>query len=223
MKWNAYGPNALLVHFAEQVGPESFATGRVIMAELQERPPYGLTDYNIAFLSLLLEFDPALNLPLDELAAELLPRLASASRRKLPVPPIKLIPVFYDGPDLESLAAFHRLKPADVVALHSAPTYLVHSLGFAPGFPYLGGLDPRLHTPRVANPRPRVAAGSVGIGGSHTGVYSVDTPGGWNLIGHTPVKMFHPALCLKPGMEEDMFYLKPGDRVQFVPEHGDAS
>ena len=88
-------------------------------------------------------------------------------------------------------------------------------LGFSPGFPYLGDLDSRLHTPRLASPRTHVAAGSVAIGGSHTGIYSVDGPGGWNIIGHTNLKPFNSA---RDGAE--MFFLRQGDRVRFVPQHG---
>ena len=86
-------------------------------------------------------------------------------------------------------------------------------LGFAPGFPYLGGLNPRLHTPRLAAPRARVPAGAVAIGGEHTGIYSVESPGGWNIIGHTSVKLFDPTR-----KNEAMFRLRPGDRVKFVRE-----
>jgi inhibitor of KinA len=85
-------------------------------------------------------------------------------------------------------------------------------LGFAPGFPYLGDLDARLHTRRLASPRPRVAAGSVGIGGEHTGIYSVQSPAGWNIIGHTPAKLFD-----SNADGAAMFFLRQGDRVKFVP------
>jgi KipI family sensor histidine kinase inhibitor len=90
-------------------------------------------------------------------------------------------------------------------------------LGFSPGFPYLGDLDPRLHTPRLASPRAKVRAGSVAIGGEHTGIYTVESPGGWNIIGHTPLKIFDPARGASERNERAMFFLKHGDRVKFVP------
>jgi KipI family sensor histidine kinase inhibitor len=93
--------------------------------------------------------------------------------------------------------------------------YKVYQLGFAPGFPYLGELHHKLCTPRLESPRTHVPAGSVAIGGKHTGIYSVDSPGGWNLIGNTDVKIFDPAKAT-PEHDEDAFYLKPGDQVQFV-------
>lgn len=123
------------------------------------------------------------------------------------------VPVCYESamaPDLAEVAAANGLSAADVVALHSGGDYLVHAIGFAPGFPYLGGLPPALATPRRSTPRPLVPAGAVGIGGTQTGVYPFATPGGWNLIGRTPVSLFDvtrstPAL------------LAAGDRVRFRP------
>jgi len=119
------------------------------------------------------------------------------------------IPVRYHGPDLEQVAAHAGLSPAEVIERHSAPEYRVDLIGFAPGFPYLDGLDPALTTPRRSQPRVHVEAGSVAIGGSHTGIYSLPGPGGWNVIGHTDVVLFDPATarCL----------LAPGDRIRFRP------
>ena len=123
------------------------------------------------------------------------------------------IPVRYggaDGPDLEAVARHAGLAAADVVARHAAGEYTVAMLGFAPGFPYLLGLDPALATPRLATPRTRVPAGSVAIGGAQTGLYPKESPGGWNLIGRTTLVLFD-ALRDPPSL------LAPGDRVRFVP------
>jgi inhibitor of KinA len=122
------------------------------------------------------------------------------------------IPVSYGGacgPDLEEVANHCGLSCDDVVALHLQTTYTVQAVGFTPGFPYLGGLSPRLHTPRKRTPRVSVPAGSVGIGGGQTGIYPLTSPGGWQLIGRTPRKLFDhgkpwPAL------------LRVGDRVRFI-------
>ena len=100
----------------------------------------------------------------------------------------------------------------DVILRHTAPEYRVYLLGFAPGFAYLGDLDPSLVLPRRSSPRTRVPAGSVAIGGEHTGIYTTDSPGGWNIIGHTPLRIFDPDRS-----DEGMFWLKSGDRVKFVP------
>jgi inhibitor of KinA len=121
------------------------------------------------------------------------------------------IPVCYGGgfgPDLEIVAGRCGLKAAEAAALHSGADYLVHAVGFTPGFPYLGGLPEPLHTPRRETPRARVPAGSVGIGGSQTGVYPVASPGGWQIIGRTPVALFRPE-------GRPAALLKPGDRVRF--------
>jgi inhibitor of KinA len=121
------------------------------------------------------------------------------------------IPVCYGGefgPDLASVAAHCGLSVADAAALHSGADYLVHAIGFTPGFPYLGGLPKALRIPRLDTPRQRVPAGSVAIGGSQTGVYPVDSPGGWNIIGRTPIALFRPR-------QEPAALLRPGDRVRF--------
>jgi KipI family sensor histidine kinase inhibitor len=129
-----------------------------------------------------------------------------------PLPPAetKVIPVKYDGPDLGVVAERAGLSVAETVEVHAAPEYRVYALGFSPGFPYLGDLDPRLHTPRRATPRARVSAGSVAIGGSHTGIYPTAGPGGWNLIGRTDAVLFDPR-----GSAGRQFLLRCGDRVRF--------
>lgn len=126
------------------------------------------------------------------------------------------IPVIYGGkagPDLEEVAHHSSLTPQQVVELHASARYVVYFIGFQPGFPYMAGLDDRLHTPRRAEPRVAVPAGSVGIGGSQTGVYPFTAPGGWQLIGLTDVTLFSPE-------NQPPSYLRPGDSVRFVPQKG---
>ncbi|WP_010630759.1 5-oxoprolinase subunit PxpB [Sporolactobacillus vineae] len=123
------------------------------------------------------------------------------------------IPVCYGGsygPDLKEVAEFHHLSVDEVIARHSAPHYLVYMLGFAPGFPFLGGLSEALETPRRAEPRLKIAAGSVGIAGKQTGAYPLDSPGGWQIIGRTPVPLFRPK-------SDPPTLLSAGDLVQFDP------
>lgn len=119
------------------------------------------------------------------------------------------IPVIYDGSDLPTVADHTGLSTADIIKLHSQPLYFVQCLGFMPGFPYLSGLDSRLSVPRKHNPATRVAAGSVAIGGSSTGIYPVESPGGWHVIGRTDACLFNP-----DGQPETL--LMPGDQVRFV-------
>lgn len=120
------------------------------------------------------------------------------------------VPVVYDGPDLDDVARLTGLSRDDVVARHAAPVYVVAFLGFAPGFPYLVGLDPALHVPRRATPRTSVPAGAVGLAGDQTGVYPHATPGGWQLVGRTDVVLFDAD-------RDPPSLLAPGDRLRFVP------
>ena len=129
------------------------------------------------------------------------------------------VPVLYGGkhgPDLENVAKLHDMTPEEVIQLHTAPTYLNYMLGFLPGFCYLGGLDERIHTPRLTTPRVKIPAGSVGIAGSQTGIYPLDSPGGWQLIGQTPLRLYDPkrekAILVDAGMNM-IFY--PIDEAEY--------
>lgn len=208
MEWTRYGPDAAMIRFAGNPGAMGLA--RAIAAELESNPPEGLREFTIAYDRLLVEFEA----PCDVARAgsALAGRLSALAPRGAEDAPLREIPVHYDGPDLERLAAEKGLSVDNVITLHSAVIYEVAMIGFAPGFPYLHGLDSRLATPRLATPRPVVKAGSVGIGGSHTGIYSLDSPGGWHIIGHTSLRLFDPAR-----EDEAMFFLRTGDRVKFQP------
>ncbi|VEB99581.1 Sporulation inhibitor kipI [Cedecea lapagei] len=145
---------------------------------------------------------------------EWLQRWWEESEAVIPTSRLVEIPVVYGGeagPDLEVVARHNDLTPAQVVALHSGALYIVYFLGFQPGFPYLGGLPEALASPRRASPRLQVAAGSVGIGGSQTGIYPLETPGGWQLIGRTSLRLFNPD-------SPTPTLLLPGDSVRFVPQ-----
>ncbi|KAF6662262.1 5-oxoprolinase subunit PxpB [Enterobacteriaceae bacterium EKM102V] len=147
-------------------------------------------------------------------AIERLQRWWEESEAEFPASREVSIPVIYGGstgPDLTVVAEHAGLTPRQVVELHSSSEYVVFFIGFQPGFPYLGGLDSRLHTPRRAEPRVAVPAGSVGIGGSQTGIYPLASPGGWQLIGHTSTALFDPR-------QQPPVLLRPGDRVRFVPQ-----
>jgi len=215
MNWIPYGPRALLFRIAESVSEEALAIQRSLVAHLQGDPPEGLVEFVPAFTTILVEFDPRVVPAPAEIAGDLLGRFEIAARVKLPAAPVKEIPVRYDGEDLAGLAETKAMSVDEICKLHYAPVYQVYMLGFAPGFPYLGKLDPRLHTPRLASPRPNVRAGSVAIGGEHTGIYSVDSPGGWRVIGHTPIMIFDPSRGQPNGPDEAMFWLQAGDRVKF--------
>jgi inhibitor of KinA len=210
MNWLPYGPKGLLFRFGEKIGDEAFATGSVITAELERNPPRGMVEFVPAFTTVLVRFEEEEQVTAAR--ADLLRRFERCASVPPSSRPITEIPVAYNGVDLEHVAELHQLTTREVAELHSATLYKVYMLGFSPGFPYLGDLDARLHTPRLSSPRTRVPAGAVAIGGEHTGIYSVEGPGGWNIIGYTQVKLFDSS---RDGA--GMFLLRQGDRVRFVP------
>ena len=135
------------------------------------------------------------------------------SEECLSEPEVIEIPVYYGGtcgPDLAFVAEHAGVSEEDAIALHSRVEYPIYMIGFAPGFCYLGGLDERLITPRLETPRTMVEAGSVGIANAQTGMYPSASPGGWQLIGRTPLRLFAPE-------REKPFLYQPGDRIRFVP------
>ncbi len=205
-----YGPNAWLICFADEVGDLAFERGRAISRELEENSPGGLREYVLAYTSVLLIFGEPNVKHVQRPISQVIEQLEKILDRRVPSAEVKEIPVRYEGPDLARVAEHNGISESEAIEIHSATVYKVYMLGFAPGFPYLGELDSRLHTPRLESPRAKVPAGSVAIGGEHTGVYSVPNPGGWNLIGSTEVKLFDP------GNEEGEFYLRAGDRVRFT-------
>ncbi len=209
-----FGPASLLVQFAERVDLESLARCRGLMSSVDESPLDGLVDVTPAYCSLLLEFDDPKHVA-DQVARvdEL---LKSARAKPVEEAPLYEIPVCYDGPDLEEFASRNTLSVSNVIELHAAPVYNVFLIGFSPGFPYLGPLDARLHAPRLDSPRQRVPAGSVAVGGEHTGIYSIVSPGGWWLLGRTSTEVFSAAKARDSGSGE-AFLLRQGDSVKFLP------
>jgi inhibitor of KinA len=207
-----FGPAALLVEFAETVDFESLARCRGLLSCLEENPLDGLREVTPAYCSLLLEFDAPNRA--SEQANKLEGLLKSARAQPPNEAPLHEIPVCYDGPDIEEFARHNKLSVSDVIELHASPVYSVFLIGFSPGFPYLGPLDSRLHAPRLDTPRARVPAGSVAIGGEHTGIYSVTSPGGWWLIGRTATEIFS-ALKARGNGSAEAFLLRQGDQVRF--------
>ena len=175
-------------------------------------PIAGIRNLHPAYCSLLVKFDP-LKWQHEELEKELRKYLGCLDKVQLPEPRQVEIPVCYGGeygPDLEEVAALHGITQEEIIKLHSSATYLVYFLGFVPGFAYLGELPRALVTPRLATPRKKVPMGSVGIAGNQTGVYPFETPGGWRLLGRTPLAIFRAD-------SDGLSLLSIGDRVRFVP------
>jgi len=208
------GDSAVVISLGAANDAATVARVRAVAAMIGRHPPAGVVDIVPAFASVALFFHGPPPGTFESLAAELAAIVARAedSVGSLDGRVVE-VPVCYGGehgPDLDAVAAHTGRSAAEVVALHSGADYLVHAIGFTPGFPYLGGLPPALATPRRSSPRPRVPAGAVGIGGAQTGIYPLETPGGWNLIGRTPLPLFDP------GWPEPA-RLRLGDTVKFRP------
>src|SRR5436190_1361712 len=189
MKWRQYGRNAILIDFAEKPDEWAFHKCRAICKLLETKAPPDVLEFVPGYTNVLLELDPG-GESLEEVAARIIRDLEIAVTKKVSPGPLHKIRVKYGGPDLDRVAQHNKITPEQVIKFHSAPTYRVYLLGFSPGFPYLGDLHHKLYTPRLDSPRLKVAGGSVAIGGRHTGIYTVDTPGGWNIIGHTDLLLF---------------------------------
>lgn len=218
------GEDALLLRLGKRIDPALNARVHALAAAIGARRPRWLVDIVPAHASLALFVDvdmiddadphaghPPLLQAEDWLRAQAFD--VHAGEATLDDVEPALIPVRYGGafgPDLDALAAKAGMDAETAIALHAGGDYRVAMLGFAPGFPYLDGLDVRLAAPRRATPRVRVAAGSVGIGGAQTGIYPHQGPGGWNVIGRTPLRLFDPG-------REGPCLLAPGQRVRFRP------
>jgi len=209
------GERGLVVEMGKEISPRVNARIRRLADRLSQEGLVGLIEIVPAYCSLLIYFDPLL-LSRPALIQAVTGILAAATERKAAeeeMVRIIQVPVCYGGehgPDLAEVARYHGLALEEVIAIHSARPYLVYMLGFTPGFPYLGGMSERIATPRLETPRVRVPEGSVGIAGTQTGIYPIASPGGWRLIGRTPVKPFQPEAA-RP------FLFSAGDHVQFNP------
>ena len=186
------GEGALTVHLGDGIDPAINRRVTALQGAIGSAGLRGITDLIPAYADLTVCYDctvisaKALQRQLRRLLDSL--SVAGQDRRR-----VFRLPVCYGGdygPDLDFVCHHSGLSAQEVIALHSAPDYLIYMLGFLPGFAYLGGLDPRLHTPRLDSPRTCIPAGSVGIGGAQTGVYPLASPGGWQLLGRTPVSVF---------------------------------
>jgi inhibitor of KinA len=211
---DAVGDRCLLIGVGDTVDPATSQRVFALVRRLKERPIPGVLDIVPAFTTVALHYRPELlgAAPFEALRDAVLERLAEPLDAAASAGRSIDIPVCYGGefgPDLDDVAAACGLSAEQVIERHMQSAHRVYMLGFAPGFPFIGGLDPALKMPRRASPRTRIPPGSVGIARDQSCVYPLETPGGWNLIGRTPVRLFDPAAnppCL----------LAPGDRVRFV-------
>lgn len=214
------GDAALTVEFGNRIAIPLNRKVRALALAIEKAALSGVIEVVPTYRSLTIYYDP-LSLSLAALRREVERLLERLEEIPLPPPRLVTIPTVYGGeygPDLAFVARHCGLTEEEVIRLHTRPTYHVYMLGFTAGYAYLGGMPKRLTTPRLPSPRLRVPAGSVGIGGNQTGVYPVESPGGWRLIGRTPLTLFDPAW-------EVPVLIQPGDQVKFVrirPEEFEA-
>ena len=206
------GDQALVVELGDEIDPDVNRRVRDLAHSIETQAVLGVVDLVPTYRSLLVEYD-ARRTSLSDLQQELSELAGATKRPSLPAARVVHVPTLYGGdygPDLMDLAERTGLVADEVVQLHSSVEYLVYMMGFTPGFPYLGGLDESLSVPRLQSPRQQVPAGSVGIAESQTGVYPVESPGGWRIIGRTPLELFD-------AMREPPSLLSAGDYILFTP------
>jgi KipI family sensor histidine kinase inhibitor len=206
------GDRGLLLEFGDEISSEVNEKVRRMALAIQPEAIEGIVETIPTYRSLLIIYNPLI-LPIDDLKKRLYLIERGLQQTPFPEPKLTRIPVVYGGsygPDLEEVAKYHRISTEEVIHLHCSRPYFIYMIGFMPGFPYMGELSEELITPRLKTPRLLVPAGSVAIAQKQTGIYSMDSPGGWQILGRTPVKLFGPE-------REPPALLQMGDLVQFYP------
>lgn len=206
------GDHGLLLEFGDEISAEVNEKVRKMALAIQAETLDGVIEVVPTYRSLLVLYNPLI-IPLEDLKRRLKQLEEGLKEISFPDPKLTKIPVLYSGdfgPDLEKVAEYLHLTPEEVIRLHCSKPYFIYMIGFMPGFPYMGELPDALVTPRLKTPRLSVPAGSVAIAQKQTGIYPVKSPGGWQILGRTPVKLFNPE-------KEPPALLRMGDLVQFYP------
>ena len=206
------GDCAVTVEFGNEISPEINRKIRAFKIALEKEKIEGIVETVPTYRSLLVVYKPEV-IRFSALTEKFEQVLSSMGRIQIPPPTVIEIPVLYGGemgPDLANVAEHNGLTEEEVVKIHSSEEYLIYMLGFIAGFPYLGGMDKRIATPRLKSPRVKIEGGSVGIAGEQTGIYPVASPGGWQLIGRTPLKLYDSE-------REKPVLLESGQYIKFRP------
>lgn len=211
-KYIPLGDSAFIIKAGEEISVEVNRTIRKLLVRIEQEKIEGIVDFIPSYNELMVCYNPSVTG-----YRKLLDTLQSIDKGvesiTLPTASIIHVPVLYGdefGPDLNEVANFNSISEEDVVKIHTSTSYLVYMLGFTPGFCYLGGMDERIVTPRKHSPRLKIPAGAVGIADKQTGIYPIESPGGWQLIGQTPLKLFDP-------IRKPEFLIQPGDYIKFIP------
>jgi KipI family sensor histidine kinase inhibitor len=206
------GDRGLLLEFGDEISSETNEKVRRMALAIQAEAIKGIIETVPTYRSLLIIYDPLI-LSIDDLKKRLKKLEHGLRQTPFPEPKLTRIPVVYGdpyGPDLDFVAQYHRISHNEVIQLHCSKPYFIYMIGFMPGYPYMGELPDALITPRLKTPRLSVPVGSVAIAQKQTGIYPMESPGGWQIIGRTPVKIFDPK-------REPPALLQMGDLVQFYP------
>lgn len=205
------GDKAVMVEFGNEISEGINKRVRDVFSALQQQNIEGIVEVVPTYRSLLIYYDP-LSIAPGKLQKTVLKIMKEMGEINLPPPQIYKIPTIYGGsygPDLPYVAEYNGLNKEDVINIHTKGLYRIYMLGFTPGFCYLGGMDSSIATPRLENPRSNIPAGSVGIAGEQTGIYPIKSPGGWQIIGMTPLKIFNPQASFP-------FLLSAGNYLRFI-------
>ena len=212
MKYLYAGDSSMVVEFGNEISKEINEKIKSMTDELDRLNHHFIREIVPTYRSIIIHYDP-LEISFDNLKRKILEVVDSAKNYKEKKINIVDIPVLYGGEygcDIDEVAGHNNISVEEVIRVHSSKEYLIHMLGFTPGFPYLGGMDEKIATPRREKPRFKIEAGSVGIAGNQTGIYPMESPGGWQIIGRTPLNLFD-------FKNETPFLLNAGDYVRFVP------
>ncbi|WP_101698141.1 5-oxoprolinase subunit PxpB [Clostridium minihomine] len=211
-KYLIAGDSAIVVEFGDKISPQINESVRGMYLAIEQSGLPGVVSLTPTYRSLLVQYD-SLIVPYAKMLEELKKLEGNLKTMELPEPNVLEIPTLYGGecgPDLDFVCQNSGLSKEEVIQIHTSREYLIYMLGFAPGFPYLGGMDERIATPRLKTPRTKINSGSVGIAGQQTGIYPMASPGGWQLIGRTPILLYDP-------MRNPPILYKTGDYLKFIP------
>jgi inhibitor of KinA len=216
-KLQPLGDNSVIIELGEDISRDIQQKVNKVSSFLEAQSFEWVIEYVPGFTTVAVFYEPmnikTQTLPYDQVCEDLSLHLENLEVEQGEEPRVVKIPVCYGGefgPDLEEVAEINGLTPEEVIDIHLKGEYIVYMIGFAPGFPYIGGMSEKIAAPRRKNPRLKIPAGSVGIAGKQTGVYPIETPGGWQLIGKTPRKLFLPE-------GDTPSLLRAGDQIKFEP------
>ncbi|MBU3143684.1 5-oxoprolinase subunit PxpB [Clostridium sp. CF012] len=210
-KYLLAGDRALVIEFGDEIEEGINSKIRSLTLALEGESIVGIIETIPTYRSLMVIYDPII-IELDELIDKVKSIGTKMDEMRLPAAKVIEIPTLYGGeygPDIEFVAQHNKISIEEVIKIHASKEYLIYMIGFTPGFPYLGGMNAKIAAPRLQAPRTKIPVGSVGIAGEQTGIYPIESPGGWQLIGRTPVKLYDP-------YRKEPVLLNAGDFIKFV-------